>query len=222
MKEVKIIIVVTTLLIGGIASGCGESISEPANQYTNNFRAQISAIDISPFPYEEINETEKEGILLMREEEKLSRDIYIEMSMKYGVRIFQNISESEQTHMNAIKLLIDKYEIEDPVKNDIRGLFANPDLQELYNALSAKGNESLVEALKVGALIEEVDIIDLLKELDSADIDNQDIRFVYFNLLKGSSNHLRAFVKNLQSQGIIYSPQYLDKETFEKILTGQL
>ena len=45
--------------------------------------------------------------------------------------------------------------------------------------------------LLVGALIEEVDINDIQKELDEH-VDNQDIVFVYDNLINGSYNHLRA------------------------------
>ena len=124
--------------------------------------------------------------------------------------------------MNAIKNILDKYEVNDPVKNDVPGLFDNQELQILYNELLQKGNESLIEALKVGALIEEVDILDLQKELDSPEVDNEDIKFVYNNLLKGSANHLRAFVKNLKVLGFNYIPKYLDLETFTKIINRQI
>jgi hypothetical protein len=53
-----------------------------------------------------------------------------------------------------------------------------------------------VEALKIGALIEEKDIFDLREELEN-NVDNKDIAFVYQNLLKGSGNHLRAFTRVL-------------------------
>jgi hypothetical protein len=69
----------------------------------------------------------------------------------------------------------------------------------LYDQLVAGGSVSLVEALKVGAAIEEIDIIDLQAAL--ALVDNRDIRLVYENLLSGSRNHLQAFVRALQQQG---------------------
>src|SRR4030042_6160303 len=50
----------------------------------------------------------------MREEEKLARDVYIYLFDMYGSRIFGNISVSEQRHMDALKTLIDKYDIDDP------------------------------------------------------------------------------------------------------------
>ena len=83
----------------------------------------------------------------------------------------------------------------------------DPRLQALYDQLVAGGSVSLVEALKVGAAIEEIDIIDLQAAL--ALVDNRDIRLVYENLLSGSRNHLQAFVRALQQQGVVYTPQYL-------------
>ncbi len=76
-----------------------------------------------------------------------------------------------------------------------------------------------MEALKVGALIEEIDILDLQNELN-LHVDNKDITLVYSNLLKGSNNHLRAFVKNLSRQGIDYVPQKLSNETYQDILNN--
>jgi hypothetical protein len=56
------------------------------------------------------------------------------------------------------------------------------------------------------ALIEKIDILDIQKKLDEQ-IDNKDITFFYANLLRGSRNHLRAFVKNLSRQGVSCTSQ---------------
>ena len=58
----------------------------------------------------------------------------------------------------------------------------------------AQGSQSVAEALKVGAAIEEIDILDLEERL--AETGNAAIERVYSNLLAGSKNHLRAFVSN--------------------------
>ena len=44
------------------------------------------------------------------------------------------------------------------------------------------------------------------------------IRAVYGNLLKGSRNHLRAFVQALQQQGVVYTPQYLTPADYQAIV----
>jgi len=79
--------------------------------------------------------------------------------------------------------------------------------QALYTQLVTAGAVSLIDALKVGGAIEEIDMIDLNKAM--TEVDNQDITLVYQNLLKGSRNHLRAFVNALAAQGVVYVPQYM-------------
>ncbi|MCB0283937.1 MAG: DUF2202 domain-containing protein [Calditrichaeota bacterium] len=173
---------------------------------------------ISDLPLEDISIEESESLSYIREEEKLARDVYIVLFQKWNMRVFNNISGSEQKHTSAIKLLLEKYTLEDPATEEI-GLFTNPELQSLYNALISKGDSSLVQALLVGAAIEEIDIIDIQDELDNV-IDNQDITIVYENLLSGSANHLRAFVRNLEMSGVDYTPQYLNEETYYHILSN--
>jgi hypothetical protein len=152
----------------------------------------------------------------MREEEKLARDVYTFLYSKWQQNTFKNISNSEQQHMNSLKILIDKYSLVDPVGNNPAGVFNNPDLQYLYNSLIETGSISLEEALKVGASIEEIDI----KDLDEAmlDTDNADFDIVYSNLSKASENHLRSFAGVLSKLGITYTPAYLSVEEYNKIV----
>jgi hypothetical protein len=164
----------------------------------------------------ELSAAESAALTYMREEEKLAHDVYIVLYEKWGLRVFQNISQSEQTHTEAVKALLDRYGLPDPASSSA-GVFANPDLQTLYNDLVARGSQSLAEAVKVGAAIEEIDILDLEKRL--AGTDNADIQQVFNNLLNGSYNHLRAFSSNLSAQaGETYQPQYLSLETYQSII----
>ena len=39
--------------------------------------------------------------------EKLARDVYDALRLRWGSRVFSNIESSEQTHMDAIKGLLD-------------------------------------------------------------------------------------------------------------------
>jgi len=164
-----------------------------------------------------LSDAEIEGLLYMREEEKLARDVYLTLYEKWGMRIFQNISGSEQTHMDAVKTLLDRYDLEDPAAGTDVGVFTNPTLQELYDQLVDEGSQSLADALRVGAAIEEIDILDLEERI--AQTDNSDIQLVYENLMRGSRNHLRAFVSILERQtGEIYQPQYLSQTTYDAIV----
>jgi hypothetical protein len=151
-----------------------------------------------------ISEAEIEGILFIREEEKMARDIYLLFSSIYDeISIFENIANSEQRHMDAIKNLIDKYNLVDPVGDNPIGVFENNDIKDLYNELISHGKISLINALSVGRFIEEYDINDIRHHI--GETDKADLIRVYENLLEGSYNHLRSFVSVLEQQGGTYN-----------------
>ncbi len=164
-----------------------------------------------------LSEGEIAGLLFMREEEKLARDVYLTLYETWGLPIFNNIAASEQSHTDAVKVILSRYDLPDPVDDDELGVFVNSDLQALYDELVVQGRQSLVEALRVGAAIEEIDILDLEQRL--AQTDESAIESGYENLLKGSHNHLRAFVAQLEAQsGEAYLPQYLPVSEYEAIV----
>ena len=76
-------------------------------------------------PAQEVDDAEAAMLVKMRQEEKLARDVYLTLYERWGLAIFNNIANSEQSHMNAIKVLLDRYGIEDPVFNDERGVVCN-------------------------------------------------------------------------------------------------
>lgn len=160
---------------------------------------------------------ETSSLLYMYEEEKMARDVYNALYALWGQQTFQNIAVSEQAHMDAVKTLLDRYGIAAP--STAAGSFTNSTLQSLYDSLMATGSQSLADALKVGATIEEVDILDLDARL--AQTTNADIQLVYTNLMNGSFNHLRNFVNALKQQtGETYQPQYLSADLYASILAG--
>ena len=159
---------------------------------------------------------EVEHLIYLREEEKLAHDVYVYLFDKWGQWIFQSIAESEQRHMDAVKNLLDKYGLADPAEGNGEGVFTNGDLQKLYDDLIARGTQSELDALYVGATIEDMDIYDLqgiLSETDRPDIIN-----VCENLMKGSRNHLRAFVGQIELLGGTYDAQYLTQIEVDDIL----
>ena len=194
---------------------------EVNEQGHSNFNNSALREKIYDMPYEDLTVEESQGIAFMREEEKLAHDVYIFLYNIHGQSIFSNIANSEQTHTEAVAVLIDKYDLVDPNEDKGSGEFLNGELQQLYNELIVLGADNLTEALKVGGAIEEIDILDLIGQLDNV-VDNEDIIFVYNNLLTGSRNHLRAFVKNMKNQGIDYEPQYLDEDLYQSIIDGEM
>ena len=173
---------------------------------------------IAGIPRSTLSEEEKTGLLQMREEEKLARDVYITLADTWGIPMFSNISRAEQVHTDAVKVLLDRYGLEDPVKNDKVGVFTSIEIKKLYDDLVRKGKNSLIDALIVGATIEDLDI----KDLDDliANSDSEDIIVTYNNLNKGSRNHMRAFARQISNRGGSYDPQFISEAEFENILSS--
>lgn len=166
----------------------------------------------------DLSAEEAAALAYMREEEKLAYDVYTALFNQWGLPSFQNIANSELTHTAAVKTLLDRYGVQDPASTQA-GAFTNPALQALYNKLIAQGSQSLAEALKVGALVEETDIADLQARL--AKTDNADIQQVFNSLMNGSYNHLRAFTNSLKTQtGEIYQAQVLSQDAHQAIITA--
>jgi hypothetical protein len=211
MKNTMIVALFLVLLAGALPLAA-------QSQSDARFSSDIAQV-LSSVPTSSVSGAEIDGLLLMREEEKLARDVYLTLAEKWGIRTFSNIAESEQTHMDAMELILDRYGIADPIKDDAVGVFTSPVLDKLYDDLVAKGSSSAAEAVKVGATIEELDIADLVRLI--AATDNDDIKIVYQNLLKGSRNHLRAFDRQIGRYGVSYEPQYISRAEYDRILDSR-
>jgi len=160
---------------------------------------------------------EARELTYMREEEKLARDVYLSLYKQWNAVIFNNIASSEQRHMDALEKKIVLYNLTDPVVDEsIIGEFTNPDLKALYTTLIESGSISLIDGLKVGANIEEIDILDIQNAI--AVTTHIDVVTVYQNLQEGSKNHLRAYVKSLALLGVVYTPQYISQELYDAIM----
>lgn len=183
----------------------------------------IILISVSTFSQSAVSLTqiEKDAILYMREEEKLARDVYDSMYVKWQVNPFGNIRLSEQNHMDRMRLLINTYLLTDPVEHnkDKPGIFTNRLFQKYYQELVGAAGNSFVDALKVGAKIEELDISDLEERIKQTN--QTDIIRVYQFLIMASENHLRAFVRKLKMQGTNYNPTILSKSRFEQIIESE-
>lgn len=226
MKNRSYNILLLTILISlalSISPGC-QTVQKDILTIDNEGNTSINteALDniINQEATSELSVAEKEGILYMRQEEKLARDVYSVLYEIWGIKNFNNIGSSEQTHMDAMKSLIDRYGLTDPVKGRANGEFQDNKLQKLYDDLIASGSKSEIDALKVGAAIEEIDIIDIEKYITKTD--KQDIITVYENLLKGSRNHLRSFVSVMEKQGVVYKPQYLSDIQYNDIISAPI
>ena len=188
---------------------------------------------------------EETHMIFMREEEKLARDVYITLGDLYpDAIVFSNIDDAEQQHTDTVRDKLAQYNIDDPNpdtnnKNSI-GVFTGDDygwyFTEKYNFLVEWGTTSELDALYVGAFIEELDMLDIVqcpKVIVDAEnglndpsecgldyTDNSDIQSMLGSLLEGSKNHLRSYVGNIEAgEGVCtYRAQVLTQLEVDIIL----
>lgn len=179
--------------------------------FTNFKSPEASAIPLS--------DEEKKDLMFLREEEKLAHDVYSYSLKKYDLMIFSNISQSESNHMGQVLSLLNQYQIEDPAKSHPEGIFTNQTLQKLYQQFISKSDSGIVQALEVGAMIEDLDLHDI--QTFYLHTDKSDIKNVYDKLSCGSKNHLRSFVRNLNSYDKTYAPHYIHTEEYNAIIESK-
>lgn len=216
--------VVLSLLMVALVGlpACSSNKGSGNGQNTDDGVTKLSGSDVAArldsIPKGSPDAAEIAGMVRMREEELLARDVYVTLGDRWGTKVFSNISSAEQTHTDAVKALLERYAIADPAADHISGTFVDPELQSLYTSLVSDGGRSLVDALTVGATVEEVDLADLAARAT----DTPDIAWVYSNLERGSRNHLRAFVKQLGRNGADYTPSHIEQSEFDSIISSDM
>jgi len=216
----KKILVLASLVIAMIAAA---GLVKSTGAFENNKQNGIISAQYDSFyckamdlPKQDISSEERDMLLFMIEEEKMAHDVYSYLYAKWQLKPFSNISRAEKRHVQSIEAMLNKYGFANPVKNMNEGEFTNAEINKLYALLIEQGNRSLIDALKAGAEIEEVDIADLNTAIGKTD--NDDLKMVFNNLKRASGNHLRAFMRNIERRGESYAPKHLDETEFNKYL----
>lgn len=181
-------------------------VNKQSNSTAESARSNLSQQDIS-------------WLTRMREEEKLARDIYISFWNKWGNDAFVNTSKSEQTHMDYVKVILDRYWIDDPIKDDSVWIFSFYAMKKLYDDFVFKWNKSLLDAFILSADAESLDILDASDLLQQTK--NKDIMELYNNLIIWSRSHLRAYVENIKDNGGDYKPKYISQAVYDEIISSK-
>ena len=203
----------SVLLVVAAAAACTDDTAGPAPAATSS-PADVEVVESAALTDDEIA-----GLLWMREEEQLAHDVYTALGDLWGLRIFENIAASERSHIDAVATMLGRHDIEDPAAGNEPGTFTEPAIQELYDELLADGTVSPEAALAVGALVEEVDIVDLRSRAATTDV--ADIDALYAELERASRNHLRAFTSQLDVRGVEYRPTELDRAAYDAIVSSE-
>jgi hypothetical protein len=180
----------------GGGNGNGRSQGGGTGGHGSGEQDQSHAADVpAAVPGATISTEVAEVLAFMAEEEKLARDVYTLAKVAYpDARVFANISRSESTHMSEVQVLLERYDVTDPTEGNGPGEFADDALQNLFDDLADRVDDSRDAAVQVGVDVEVRDIADLRQALD---LDAPaDVTAVLGNLLAGSERHLAAFQRN--------------------------
>jgi len=239
-------------------TGCNSGGTVEENNIVNTDAGITSAVDDTVQQSEEISaaidepaaeinpgldSTEVSHLTFMREEEKLARDVYLTLAELYPQqRVFNQIAtRSEQTHTDLLRDRLDQFNLPDPNPEtnnlpESLGVFTGNDwgwyFKEKYDLLTEKGKNSELDALYVGAFIEELDMQDIAvcpqimidhgfnSPCGLAYTDEEALQSAYRSLISGSENHLRAYVGQIEAVIGVgnYKAQYLTQVEVDAIL----
>ena len=117
------------------------AVTQPPIQQTAGYGGgNAQRYNLPPATLGDLSDAEQAALVYMREEEKLAHDVYVTLYGIWQLPTFQNIASSEQTHMDSVKLLLDRYGIADVATAEV-GKFTDPVLQALFNTLVERGSQ---------------------------------------------------------------------------------
>ncbi len=226
----KKIIVATSIAAALILSSCGDDTSSSSETNTTHM-PDSNATSTTTLPAEvqsaidanksSMTQELKDILSFMGNEERLAYDVYNALYLKFpDVKQLYNIpTKSEYKHIVAVQLLVRKYidSSEDFSNIDLpplgykdvnisqmqAGTYDIKAIQDLYDALYAKGIKSKQDALEVGCMVEVTDINDLNMRIPSAvNAGADDIVSVLNFLRDGSYSHYHSFDSGLKNMGL--------------------
>lgn len=223
MKKISVVILASALAL--LAVSCDKN--DGANSENEAAILNVTSEGVSTFAVSGIPAVmtatnlivadEAEFLYAMREDEKLSKDLYTAFAVQYSSSAqFSRIAAAEASHIAAIEGVLAYYEIEIPVLGEA-GVFADTERQSRYDELLAKGSSTL-EAFKVMAEVEEGNIDAYNTVLPN--VANDNIKLLLENMVKCSSNHLRAAVRQITALGGSYTPTVLSQEQYNGIISS--
>jgi len=179
-----------------------------------------SLIDVNSYPVSTLTQDLKDAIAYMGNEERLAHDVYLNLYDYHadnGTEIYQlqNIAiNSETRHIQTIQALVEKYALTEENLTNVDTPAGSADnlpsgeydisaIQDLYDALYAKGQTSQQDALEVGCMVEVTDINDLNEKIELAkDSNATDVEAAFTALRDASYNHYWAFDSGLKSMDV--------------------
>ena len=138
-----------------------------------------------------LTDPQKSALAGMAEDEKLAHDLFIIFAEKYSTPEFTRIAHAETRHLAEVRIVLRRYDVNDPTADQAVGTFTTANSQKLYDELLAQGSAGVDEADTAARTVESTDIEALKSAI--VGVTAPDVLQVYANLLAGSQRHLVGF-----------------------------
>jgi hypothetical protein len=162
---------------------------------------------------------ETKALINLHDNQKLSLFVYDSLFAIWGINPFGNIRSAESQHVDFLVDVAENYDVvlDKNGSTDNKPGFTTPQAETIYHESISKGSLSVIDALKRGALLEEMSLL-ALHEAKAVTI-KSDLLHTFDILAMGSKNNLHAFNKRLKMYGITYEPGLLDQKDFKNIIS---
>ncbi|MFA6138410.1 MAG: DUF2202 domain-containing protein [Sulfurimonas sp.] len=223
MKISKVLpLFISFIAVNVVLVGCNSAGNNGTSNSTAQSTSTLSTIvtEALSSANSDLTQELKNTLSYMGNEERLAYDVYNKLYEKYPLTQLKNIATNgESQHIEAVQLLVQKYIANYSEFSNIdmvelgykdtnltqmnAGTYDISAIQNLYNALIAKGEQSSQDALEVGCMVEVTDINDLDGDITLANQSNAtDISAVFSFLRDGSYSHYWAFDSGLKNMGV--------------------
>jgi hypothetical protein len=196
-------------------SGTNTSSTTTTSSGTNSDCLSPTAPVLDNYTKVALTSDQKYSLAYMWHEEKLAKEIYLELNKVHPTTQLENIANnSEIKHVEYVQNLVEWYDINitnianyeinysaDELNNMPVGQFAIVKIQSLYDMLYDKGIASQQASLEVGCMVEVTDITDLDEYIIEAGT-NQALIDTFNILRDGSYNHYWSFDSGLINMGV--------------------
>src|SRR6476620_4362177 len=165
-----------------------------------------------------LSPAETKALINLHDNQKLSLFVYDSLYAIWGINPFGNIRSAESQHVNFLDDVADNYalELETNEPGNSAATFTTPQAETIYQESISKGSLSVVDALKMGARLEEMSL-QVLHNAKAVTI-KSDLLHTFDILAMGSKNNLQAFNRRLKMYGITYEPGFLEQKDFRNII----
>lgn len=121
---------------------------------------------------------------------KLARDVYRALERRWSMGMFATLARSDSRQMTAVKALLSRYRVRDPVAGMPEGRFADATFERLYRTYVRQGQWSRWDARSAAMRMERAQIRESRARLLRAA--NPDLRRLLTQLQRVATNHVHT------------------------------